>query len=742
MYKKYVLFSVFVLIFIFCMSVCSGSVIYVATDGTGDYNCDGKDDQTELNQAFEAADSMGGGTVYLKSGTYIFSDTLKIGSNTIVTGDSDAVLQLADNVGFSDYQPMIQAKGAENIVIHGFEIDGNYENNDEYVKGYEHYYMMLLFTGVTNVEIYDMYLHDSGYDLIHFDSDSSDISVHDNTGRNQGHEFVWFYKCDNVDVYNNDISAAVNSGIRCEMTNNIKIHNNLVYAESSSGYVGIYVQSFNRNYPVNSVEIYNNIVHDTRSAGIYAIAFDYGDEEDSSGRNDLSDKSQASNLYIHHNIVYDTGLKTTLQAPMGGIYVAGFDNTTIEHNIIDGVQGDGVCIMYNKAAPDYSDISVFVRNNIIVNCVQHPALSGSGYGINNWESSTHTVTAEYNDIYNNVGNYTGGNIIYENNLNVDPLFVDEYNHDYHLKNESGIWSANGWVIDDELSTLIDAGITNTDYTEGPEFYGEPVNIGVFANTAEASKSVLNKLIAFKSKINFLKTVTTESTDVSGKKETESSSEPVMSASCNNMDINYGTINVDGSLADWTDVSGITLYGVSEAASGEDSVAVVKAKYDDSNLYLAYDVKDTDLEAEKVNGQGGLHLDDSIELYIDTLNDKGTAMQPDDYHLIVNLNEAVIDDIGTGSGKDYSYVINMAKAVNLEGTLNDASDEDTGFIIELAVPWDDLGGKPSDDAIGILVAVNDLDIDGDVILLNYCNLTKGSYAIPDNWGTATILPENV
>ncbi|MEZ5336505.1 MAG: hypothetical protein R2741_15450 [Methanolobus sp.] len=80
---------------------------------------------------------------------------------------------------------------------------------------------------------------------------------------------------------------------------------------------------------MNSIEVYNNIVHNTRSAGIYAIAYDYGDEEGTTGRNDLTSKSQSSNLHIHHNIVYDTGLKNSMASPMGGIYVAGFDNTVI-----------------------------------------------------------------------------------------------------------------------------------------------------------------------------------------------------------------------------------------------------------------------------------------------------------------------------------------------------------------------------------------------------------------------------
>ena len=46
-------------------------VIYVAGDGTGNYNCDGKDDQVQINQALEYAADHPGTSVYLK-GPFVY----------------------------------------------------------------------------------------------------------------------------------------------------------------------------------------------------------------------------------------------------------------------------------------------------------------------------------------------------------------------------------------------------------------------------------------------------------------------------------------------------------------------------------------------------------------------------------------------------------------------------------------------------------------------------------------------
>lgn len=47
--------------------------IVIATDGTGDYNCDGTSDNLEWNAAITAANAAGGGTIIVKDGSYLFS---------------------------------------------------------------------------------------------------------------------------------------------------------------------------------------------------------------------------------------------------------------------------------------------------------------------------------------------------------------------------------------------------------------------------------------------------------------------------------------------------------------------------------------------------------------------------------------------------------------------------------------------------------------------------------------------
>ena len=85
-------------------------IVYVAGDGSGDFNCDGKDDHVQINQALKfVADNSKYTTVYLKGPfTYVINDTLLIGSNTILEGDSTAVIKLANNASWPTMKPLIK----------------------------------------------------------------------------------------------------------------------------------------------------------------------------------------------------------------------------------------------------------------------------------------------------------------------------------------------------------------------------------------------------------------------------------------------------------------------------------------------------------------------------------------------------------------------------------------------------------------------------------------------------------
>jgi len=92
------------------------------------------------------------------------------------------------------------------------------------------------------------------------------------------------------------------------------------------------------------------------------------------------------------------------------------------------------------------------------------------------------ATITYSDVQ---GGWPG-----EGNLDVDPLFADPDNGDYHLKSQAGRWDPAGrcWVTDDLTSPCIDAGGPAGPVGSEPDPNGGRINMGVFGGTVEAGKS--------------------------------------------------------------------------------------------------------------------------------------------------------------------------------------------------------------------------------------------------------------
>ncbi len=85
-----------------------------------------------------------------------------IGSNTILEGDSTAVIKLVDHAGWATMKPLIQqmsSSGNNNIIIRGFEVNVNHDGNTEFAKG-KGYYNVIYFLYCKNVKVYNMYMHD------------------------------------------------------------------------------------------------------------------------------------------------------------------------------------------------------------------------------------------------------------------------------------------------------------------------------------------------------------------------------------------------------------------------------------------------------------------------------------------------------------------------------------------------------------------------------------------------------
>jgi predicted outer membrane repeat protein len=116
----------------------------------------------------------------------------------------------------------------------------------------------------------------------------------------------------------------------------------------------------------------------------------------------------------------------------------------------------------------------------IVNCI----LRDGGDEISPWQSPAISVS------FSNVEWGWPG----PGNIDVDPLFADAANGDYHLKSQAGRWDAvtKAWVQDTVTSPCIDAGDPGTPIMFESFPNGGVVNMGAYGGTAEASKSYFGK----------------------------------------------------------------------------------------------------------------------------------------------------------------------------------------------------------------------------------------------------------
>ncbi|RPJ72595.1 MAG: right-handed parallel beta-helix repeat-containing protein, partial [Alphaproteobacteria bacterium] len=200
-------------------------IVYVAGDGSGDFNCDGTDDHVQISQALKfVADNSEYTTVHLKGPfTYFTNDTLLIGSNTILEGDSTAVIKLVDGADWVTMKPLIKqmsSSGNNNIVIRGFEVNVNHDGNTELKKGLG-YYNIIYFLYCKNVTVCDMYMHDGHGDGMRIKS-SEDIQFYNNTIYKLGHDGLYAIQCQNVEAWNNTITCRTNSGLRIWNSNHAK----------------------------------------------------------------------------------------------------------------------------------------------------------------------------------------------------------------------------------------------------------------------------------------------------------------------------------------------------------------------------------------------------------------------------------------------------------------------------------------------------------------------------------------
>lgn len=503
-------------------------VVYVATDGSGDFNCDGGDnDQIEIQAAVDfVLENAGFTTIHLKAGVYTVNDTVYIAGKAdqkiILEGEEGTILLLSPTACWSVHKALIENKTAAmildtnlilgNFVIRGFKMDGNGPNVTQALSGTNikamqyptnnggNYYNLIYLQTCKDVEVCNMYLTHNYNDGLQTKS-CTNVEFHDNYIDEIGHDGLYAYKCEYVNAYNNTIFIQTNSGLRASSSNHIKFYNNVISAREKGG-PGIEIQKENKiNNPggysyMTDIEVYNNIIYNIKYAGIWI--FSYATAEA------YQFLPEDTFVNVHHNTIYNCGYydgandaATNLKLK-GGIVTDGF-NAQIENNVIDGCSGAAINIhqWLPSRGSEPGPYTLTIKNNIISNTKDNPLLriapeEESGFGIFYELGLRHDFIVDYNCFFNNHAadfkSFTPSSDI-GNLIGVDPCFVDSENNDYHLKSQYGRWNGTAFVNDDVTSPCINAGDPASDFSNETMENGGRINIGRYGNTSEASRSI-------------------------------------------------------------------------------------------------------------------------------------------------------------------------------------------------------------------------------------------------------------
>jgi hypothetical protein len=181
--------------------------------------------------------------------------------------------------------------------------------------------------------------------------------------------------------------------------------------------------------------------------------------------------------------------------------------------------------------------------------------------------------------------------------------------------------------------------------------------------------------------------------------------------------------IDGQLDDWTGPRQVTFAGPTNTVHG-------RLSWNSEHLFVAFEVEDAELNAKSPN----IWEDDSIEVFVDALNDKSPKTLPDDYHILVNINNAQVAEFANERSS-----ARISTAVTFSGTIDVNSDRDEGYFAELAIPWSLLQVTPQVGmAVGFNLACDDKDASSPWSYFDLARIAPDDYFQPYRWWTLRLL----
>ncbi len=267
----------------------NNQVVTVAGDGSGDFNCDGNDDHVQINQALDYAANHPGTTVHLKGPfTYIIGESLLIGSNTVLQGDSGVTIKLApglpvwggpgSDLSESKAMLMIRGNSAADVTIRSLTVDGSQSDYYPGIRLGTSCYNMATLVGVNGLTIESCLFKNGCNDAV-LTSESSNVLIDSVTVNYPGHAGVYAYDVKNITVKNCKFINRSNSSTRFDTVTNGVFANN--YCTSYGfGYAGLQLED-----KLTNIEVYGNKFRDVAGPAI------------------AHENSKGTNVNIYNNII-------------------------------------------------------------------------------------------------------------------------------------------------------------------------------------------------------------------------------------------------------------------------------------------------------------------------------------------------------------------------------------------------------------------------------------------------------
>lgn len=162
----------------------------------------------------------------------------------------------------------------------------------------------------------------------------------------------------------------------------------------------------------------------------------------------------------------------------------------------------------------------------------------------------------------------------------------------------------------------------------------------------------------------------------------------------------GPIKIDGiaNEATWTGATSSPPFVKAEGDGSPNPAgsALAKLTWDDAGLYVWASITDPDVWSQYHEDDSTLWKEDVLELFIDADGNRRGYVE-----LQVNPNNAHFDSwfqTTRAQPGDVAWSSGMTSAVRVRGTANQRGDKDTGWDVEIAIPWAAVKGR--DDAMAV------------------------------------------